>query len=89
MTTQTNELTQLRRLDDFLEGEEIDLGDLRQEINRARLRVGLPPALSVDADPDLTSDPREDVRFFIQDMLDERAPADSERADDPRDGANR
>ncbi len=89
MTTQTNELTQLRRLDDFLEGEEIDLDDLRQEINRARLRVGLPPALSGDADPDLTTDPREDVRVFIQDMLDERAPADSERADDPRDGANR
>jgi len=89
VTTQTNELTQLRRLDDFLEGEEIDLDDLRQEINRARLRVGLPPSLSIDADPHLTSDPREDVRFFIQDMLDERAPADSERADDPRDGANR
>ena len=89
MTTQTNELTQLRRLDDFLEGEEIDLDDLRQEINRARLRVGLPPSLSIDANPDLTSDPHEDVRFFIQDMLDERAPADSERADDPRDGANR
>ena len=89
MTTQTNELTQLRRLDDFIEGEEIDLDDLRQEINRARLRVGLPPALPVDADPDLTSNPREDVRVFIQDMLDEHAPADSERADDPRDGASR
>ncbi len=88
MTTQTNELTQLRRLDDFLEGEEIDLDDLRQEINRARLRVGLPPALSVDADPDLTSDPREDVRVFIQDLMDEHAPADNEGADDPRDGAS-
>ena len=89
MTTQTNELTQLRRLDDFLEGEEIDLDDLRQEINRARLRVGLPPALSVDADPDLTSDPREDMRVFIQDLMDEHALPDSERADDPRDGTNR
>lgn len=89
MTTQTNELTQLRRLDDFLEGEEIDLDDLRQEINRARLRVGLPPALSVDADPDLTTDPREDVRFFIQDLMDEHAPDASDRADDPRDGADR
>jgi hypothetical protein len=55
VTTKTNELTQLRRLDDFLESEEIDIDDLRQEIDRARLRVGLPPALSVDADPDLTS----------------------------------
>lgn len=89
MTTRTDELTQLQRLDDFLESEEIELDDLRQEIDRARLRVGLPPALPVNADPDLTSDPREDVRVFIQDMLDERAPADSERADDPRDGANR
>jgi len=89
VTTQTNELTQLRRLDDFLEDEEIDLDDLRQEINRARLRVGLPPSLSVDADPDLTTDPREDVRFFIQDLMDEHASADSERADDPWDGANR
>jgi hypothetical protein len=78
----------LQRLDAFLEGEEIDLDDLRQEINRARLRVGLPP-LSVDANPDLTTDPREDVRFFIQDLMDERAPADSKGADDPRDGANR
>ena len=51
--------------------------------------MGLPPALSVDADPDLTTDPREDVRFFIQDLMDEHASADSERADDPRDGANR
>lgn len=89
MTTQTDELTQLQRLDAFLESEEIDLDDLRQEIDRARLRVGLPPALSVDADPDLTTDPREDVRFFIQDLMDEHASADSERADDPRDGANR
>lgn len=89
MTTRTDELTQLQRLDAFLEGEEIDLDDLRQEINRARLRVGLPPALPVDADPDLTSDPHEDVRFFIQDLMDEHAPADSERADDPLDGANR
>lgn len=89
MTTRTDELTQLQRLDAFLEGEEIDLDDLRQEIIQARLRVGLPPALSVDADPDLTSDPREDVRFFIQDLMNEHAPADSERADDPRDGTNR
>ena len=89
MTTQINELTQLRRLDAFLEGEEIDLDDLRQEINRARLRVGLPPSLSIDADPDLTSDPHEDVRSFIQDLMDEHALADSEREDDPRDGANR
>jgi hypothetical protein len=89
VTTQTDELTQLQRLDAFLESEEIDLDDLRQEINQARLRVGLPPALSVDADPDLTTDPREDVRFFIQDLMDEHGPADSEWADDPRDGANR
>jgi hypothetical protein len=89
VTTQTDELTQLQRLDAFLEGEEIDLDDLRQEIDRARLRVGLPPAPSVEADPDLTTDSREDVRFFIQDLIDEHAPADSERADDPREGANR
>ena len=88
MTAETNELMQLQRLDDFLEGD-IDLDDLRLEFDRARLRAGLPPSLSVDADPDLTSDPREDVRVFIQDMLDEHAPADSERADDPRDGASR
>ncbi len=88
MTTQTDELLQLQRLDDFLEGD-IDLDDLRQEINQARLQVGLPPSLSDDADPDLTSDPREDVRFFIQDLMDEHASADSERADDPQDGANR
>ncbi len=43
MTTQTDELTQLQRLDAFLESEEIDLDDLRQEIDRARLRMGLPP----------------------------------------------
>lgn len=89
MTTETSELTQLRRLDDFIEGEEIDLDDLRQEITRARLRVGLPPSLSIDANPDLTSDPHEDVRFFTQDLMDEHALADSERAADPRDGANR
>jgi len=88
VTTRTDELTQLQRLDAFLEGEEIDLDDLRQEINRARLRVGLPPARSGDADPDLTSDPREDVRVFIQDLMDEHAPADNEGADDPRDGAS-
>jgi len=88
VTTETNELTQLQRLDDFLEGD-IDLDDLRLEFDRARLRVGLPPSLSVEADPDLTTDPREDVRLFIQDLMDEHAPADSERADDPRDGANR
>ena len=88
MTTETNELTQLQRLDDFLEGD-IDLDDLRLEFDRARLRVGLPPSLSVEADPDLTTDPREDVRLFIQDLMDEHALADSERADDPRDGANR
>ena len=88
MTTETNELTQLQRLDDFLEGD-IDLDDLRLEINRARLQVGLPPSLSIDADPDLTSDPREEMRFFIRDLMDEHAPADSEREDDPRDGANR
>jgi hypothetical protein len=45
--------------------------------------------LSADADPDLTTDPREDVCFFIQDLMDERASADSEGADDPRDGTNR
>jgi hypothetical protein len=89
VTTQTDELTQLQRLDDYLESEEIDFDDLRHEINRARLRVGLPPSLSVDADPDLTTGPREDVRFFIQDLMDEYASADSERADDPQDGANR
>jgi hypothetical protein len=48
--------------------------------------VGLPPSLSIDTD--LTSDPHEDVRFFIQDLMDEHAPADSEGKDDPRDGAN-
>jgi hypothetical protein len=88
VTTQTDELTQLQRLDAFLEGEEIDLDDLRQEINRARLRVGLPPSLSIDADPDLTSDPHEDAHFFIRDLMDEHALADSEGEDDPRDGAN-
>ena len=51
--------------------------------------MGLPPALSVDADPDLTTDPREDVLFFIQDLMDEHASAGSERADDSRDGAKR
>ncbi len=89
MTTETNGLTQLRQLDAFLEGEEVDLDDLRQEIIRARLRVGLPPSLSIDVDPDLTSDPREEMRFFIRDLMDEHAPADSEREDDPRDGGNR
>jgi hypothetical protein len=33
VTTRTNELTQLQRMDAFLESEEIDLDDLRQEIN--------------------------------------------------------
>ena len=88
MTTQTDELMQLQRLDDFLEGD-IDLDDLRQEINQARLQVGLPPSLSDDADPDLTSDLRGDARLFIQDLMDEHASADSERADYPQDGANR
>jgi hypothetical protein len=88
VTTQTNELTQLQRLDDFLEGD-IDLDDLRQEFDRARLQAGLPAPVSADADPDLITDPREDVHFFIQDLMDEHASADSERADDPRDGASR
>jgi hypothetical protein len=88
VTTQPNELTQLQRLDDFLEGD-IDLDDLRLEFDQARLRAGLPPSLSVDADPNLTTDPREDARLFIQDLMDEHAPVDSEHIDEPRDGANR
>jgi hypothetical protein len=37
----------------------------------------------------VTSDPRDNVRFFIQDLMDEHAPTDNEGADDPRDGASR